>query len=293
MTFRIGWSFTLLALLAPAVLQAQSIDVPRPSPFAKVVQTVGVTDITVEYSSPGVRGRTIWGTLVPYGEVWRAGANATTKVTFSKDVTIGSTVVPAGSYAYFVIPNQSGPWTVIINKDYLQGGAFAYTKDKDIVRVDVTPEAIPNRERLAYIVSNFTNDTANLDLEWEKVRLSLPIHLNTDAQVAAAIKSVEDGAWEPYNSVANYQRLVKQDLDAAMTYVDKSIHFKETWQNLWTKAQILGAKARENGLSASAAKARYKSAVTALEKAIAVGKTAPRFFQDESAKALADWKSKL
>src|SRR4051794_332523 len=108
-----------LLLAAPASAQ---LELPRPSPNARLTQTVGLTDITVEYSSPGVKGRTIWGGLQPWGEVWRAGANATTKVTFSKDVTVGTTAVPAGSYAFFVIPNKEGAWQVILNKDFNQGG---------------------------------------------------------------------------------------------------------------------------------------------------------------------------
>jgi hypothetical protein len=271
----------LLVAVAARPAHAQSIELPRPSPNAKITQTVGLTDISVEYSSPGVKGRTIWGKVVPYGEVWRAGANATTKVTFSKPVTIGATAVPAGSYAYFVIPAEQGPWTVIINTDYLQGGAFNYSKDKDIVRVDVTPEAITSRERLAYIVSNFTNDTASLDLEWEKVRLSLPIKLDTDKQVTANIKALEDGQADPYNSIANYERLVKQDNETALAFASKAIKLKETWQGWWTKAQILAAMGKK------------KDAITAIQKAQNFGgPAAPKFFRDDSAKLLAELQGK-
>jgi hypothetical protein len=275
--------FTLLALAPTLPAFAQSIDLPRPSPGAKITQTVGLTDISVEYSSPGVKGRVIWGKgkVVPYGEVWRAGANATTKVTFSKPVTIGTTSVPAGSYAYFVIPNEQGPWTVILNTDYAQGGAFAYTKDKDVVRVDVTPEAIPSRERLVYVVSNFTNDTASLDLEWEKVRLSLPIKLDTDNQVAANIKTAEDNQWSTYNNIANYERLIKQDNETALAFAGKSIKIKETWQNFWQKAQILAAMGKK------------KEAIAALQKAQSLGGTgAPRFFKDESAELMTQLQGK-
>lgn len=96
----------LAVLLAAIPAFAQQLELPRPSPSAKITQTVGLTDVTVEYSSPGVKGRTIWGQLVPYDQVWRAGANATTKITFSKDVIVGSTPVKAGSYALFFIPGK-------------------------------------------------------------------------------------------------------------------------------------------------------------------------------------------
>jgi len=275
MRFLFACSLAALAFTAPAL----ALDVPRPSPSAKAVQTVGLTEISVEYSSPAVHGRAIWGALEPWGEVWRAGANATTKITFSRDVTIGSTKVAAGSYAFFVIPNQSGPWTVIINTDYQQGGAFKYNKALDVVRVDVTPNPIPNRERLAYLFSDFTDDGGTLNLEWEKVQVALPFKVDTAAQVETDLKNLEDNAWQPYNAAANFER-TRQQFDLGLTDVEKSIKLKETWQNLWTKAQL------------EAAKGNYKSASSTAEKARALGKDAPKNFQDDSAKALAEWKSK-
>src|SRR5207237_1427973 len=155
-------------------------------PGAMVKQTVGLTDITVDYSSPAVRGRKIWGALVPYGQVWRTGANAATKVTFSKDVTINNVAVPAGTYAFFAIPTAT-TWTLILSKEANQGGAFNYKKEQDLLRVDVKPAAAPMRERLAYLITNFTEDSASLDLEWEKVRVSLPIKMDTAKQALANI----------------------------------------------------------------------------------------------------------
>lgn len=274
-------SFTALAAVAfSSSAVAQQIDLPRPSPLGKVSQVVALTEIGVEYSSPAVGGRVIWGGLLPYGELWRAGANAATKVTFSKDVNIGGTAVPAGSYAFFLIPNKEGPWTAILNKDTTQGGTASYKKELDVVRVDVTPAAIGNRERLAYMVANGTNDSATIDLEWEKVRISVPVKLNTEAQVAANIKAVEDGNVDPYTAIANYERMIKQDYDLGLTYAEKSIRIQPTWQNQWAKAQLL------------AAKSKYKDAVAALEKAIALGKDAPKFFADQSTAQLKEWKSK-
>src|SRR5712692_11690500 len=168
------WLIAWLCLASwPAAAQLQ---LPRPSPQAKVSQTVGLTEISVEYSSPTVKGRKIWGALVPFGEVWRTGANQATKVTFSKDVTVGDTAVPAGSYALFAIPDQKA-WTLILNKNFNQNGAFAYKKELDVARVQVQPKAIAHRERLAYLVSDFTDDAASLDLVWAKVRGSPPIKL--------------------------------------------------------------------------------------------------------------------
>jgi len=270
-----------LSLLALPVL-AQEAQLPRPSPNAKVTQTVGLTDITVDYSSPGVKGRKIWGALVPFGEVWRAGANATTKLTFSKDVSIGGAAVPAGSYALFVLPAKTGGFTFIINKDFLQGGAFKYNKDLDVARVDVKPTVVPLQERLAYGFSDFSDTEAKLDLTWEKVRLSLPIKLNTDAQVAATTKRLLESAWEGPNNVARYLLAQKRDLDQALAAADRSIAIQETWLNVWTKAQLL------------AAMGNTKDAYPLAQKAQALGeKVGDDFFAAEGVKqALIDWKPK-
>jgi hypothetical protein len=148
----------------------------RPSPAAKVTQRVGLTDITVEYSSPAVKKRKIWGALVPFDKIWRTGANASTKLTFSKDVTIDSKSVPAGTYSLLTIPTAKS-WTLIINKATDIGGSVdeKYKQDQDVVRVTAKPKAGPLRERMTFIFSDTTDDATNLDLEWEKVRVTLPI----------------------------------------------------------------------------------------------------------------------
>ncbi|HME91304.1 MAG TPA: DUF2911 domain-containing protein [Myxococcaceae bacterium] len=273
-----GWMLALVCLLPyPALAQLQ---LPRPSPQAKLSQTVGLTEISIEYSSPGVKGRKIWGALVPFGQLWRAGANQATKVTFGKDVTVGDTPVPAGSYAFFAIPTQ-GAWTLILNKNPTAGTAD-YKQELDIVRVNVQPKAIAPRERLAFLIADFTDDVASLDLEWEKLRVSLPIKLGTQAQALANIKAMTDGAWAPYNNAARYMLESKKDYDAGLQLVDKSIATKEHWFNLWTKAQLL------------AAKGNYREAYAYAEKAKQLGdKTPDAFFMaDDVNKALKDWKGK-
>jgi Protein of unknown function (DUF2911) len=268
----------LLPLAAGPAL-AQSVELPRPSPAGKISQTVGLTDIAVEYSSPAVCGRPIWGSLVPYGQVWRAGANMATRVTFGKDVTIGDTAVPAGAYSFFLVPESQGPWTAVFNKEAVQPGAFNYKKELDLVRVAVQPEAIPLRERLAYLVTDFTNDAAQLSLEWEKVRVSVPIKLGTEAQLAATFKSLEDNAWAPTNAVARYYLDQTRDFDTGLSWVEKSLRIKEDWANLWTKAQLLAAKGNR------------KEALALAQKAQQLGEKAPRFFAAADVKkALVDWK---
>ncbi len=218
------------------------LELPRPSPFAKVVQTVGLTDITVDYSSPGVKGRKIWGGLVPYEQMWRAGANSATKITFSRDVSFADKPVPAGSYAFFVIPSK-GAWTVILNKKADQAGTGRdYKEAEDLLRVKVTPKAAPFRERLAYLVTDFTDDKASLDLEWEKLRLAIPIAVQTSAQALANINAAIDGGWRTYANAARYMLENKKDYDTGMKYVDQSLALKEDWFNVWIKAELVAAK---------------------------------------------------
>jgi hypothetical protein len=257
------------------------LELPRPSPFAKVVQTVGLTDITVDYSSPGVKGRKIWGAVVPYDQMWRAGANNATKLTFSRDVTFAGKPVPAGSYAFFVIPTK-GAWTVILNKKADQNGVGRdYKEADDLLRVQVTPKAAPFRERLAYLVSDFTDDKASLDLEWEKLRLPIPITVQTSAQTLANINNAIDSTWRTYANAARYMLENKKDYDTGMKYVDQSLALKEDWFNVWIKAEL------------QAAKGDLKDARATGEHAYDLGKKSQMFFlEGEVKKTLDDWKKK-
>jgi len=257
------------------------LDLPRPSPFAKVVQTVGLTDITVDYSSPGVKGRKIWGAVVPYDQMWRAGANSATKITFSRDVSFADRPVPAGTYAFFVIPSK-GAWTVILNKKADQAGTGRdYKQVDDLLRVQVTPKAAPFRERLAYGITDFTDDKASLALEWEKLRLAIPIAAQTSAQALANINSAVDGTWRTYANAARYMLESKKDYDVGLKYVDQSLGLKEDWYNVWIKAEL------------QAAKGNTKDARVTGEHAYELGKKSEGFFlEGEVKKTLEDWKKK-
>jgi hypothetical protein len=259
---------------------AQRLQLPDLSPAAKVSQTVGLTEISVEYHSPGVRGRKIWGALLPFGEVWRAGANETTKLSFSKDVTINGTAVPAGDYGLFVIPQKPGtPWTVIISKDAKMWGAFAYNKDHDLLRVDVKPVAIPEQERLGFAFPDFNNDQATLAIDWEKVRLPVVIKLATAKQSEVAIKGLEENPQSAWTQAARYELEQTKNYDAAIKLADKSIAIQESWIADWTKAQALAAKGDKKG------------AVDLAKKADDLGGKNPQgyFYAKEVKKALADW----
>lgn len=263
----------------PAFAQMQ-LQLPSKSPSSSVSQTVGLTEVTINYSSPGVRGRKVWGALVPYGEVWRAGANEATRITFSKDVMVGTTNVPAGSYSLHMIPSAK-EWTLILNKAAKQWGSYEYSKDSDLLRLQVAPKAIPQRERLAYVIADFTDEQANIDMEWEKVRVTLPVKMKTREQALANVKAAADNAWQPMNNAARYM-LDNKDFATGMTYIEKSIAVEETWQNTWTKAQLL------------AGSGKYKEATTVGEKAQALGtKNEAEFYGSDDVKmGLAAWKGK-
>jgi len=274
------FSLGVVTVLGATAARAD-LDLPRPSPFAKVSQTVGLTEITVDYSSPGVKGRKIWGGLVPYDQMWRAGANSATKVTFSKNVTFAGKPVPAGSYAFFVIPSKDA-WTVILNKKTDQSGtARDYKQADDLLRVSIKPTAAPFRERLAFLVTDFTDDKASLDLEWEKLRLSIPIVTETSKQAVASITKTLDEVWRQYANAARYMLETKKDYDTGMKYADQSLALKQDWYNLWIKAELL------------AAKGNVKDARTMGEQAYALGQKSDNFFlEGEIKKTLGEWKKK-
>lgn len=281
---RVGFCLALLLALSSAPRQSfADVDLPRPSPFAKVSQDVGLTQITVDYSCPGVKGRKIWGALVPFDKMWRTGANQATKITFSKDVTFVDKAVPAGTYSLFTIPTKDGEWTVILNKNPDQAGtARDYKSELDLVRVKVHAKPAPHRERLAFIFSDFTDDKASLDLEWEKLRVSIPIKTNTSEQALANISNALDNTWRTYANAARYMQETKKDYDSAMKYIEQSLALKEDWFNVWIKASVL------------AAKNNFKEARAQAQKAYDLGqKAGPGFFLEADVKkALAEWSKK-
>ena len=267
-------------LSRPALVQAQvMIEVPAPSPKARVEQRVGITDLSIDYSSPGVKGRKIWGEVVPYDKVWRAGANAPTKLTVSRDFTFGGMPVKAGSYAVYVTPSKKA-WTVVLNTD-LTSNQDTYDTKNDVAHAQVTPQALPAlRERLVYLFSDTQDDRSNLDLEWERVRIRVPVTIDTRALVTAGLDKAMAAAWQPHATSASYF-LEIGDLARALAAADKSIAIEPSWRNEWLRAQIQGKKGNKAEASASA------------NRALALGKGDANFernVQPTITKALAGWK---
>jgi hypothetical protein len=146
----------------------------RVSPKAEIMQAVGLTKVTISYSRPGVKGRKIWGALVPYDKVWRAGADEATKITFSSDVKVEGKKLAAGSYGFFVIPAKK-EWIVIFNKVADQWGAFTYNEAEDVIRLKMKPKTGEFEEWLKYEITKTGDYTANLTLHWEKQKVILKL----------------------------------------------------------------------------------------------------------------------
>ena len=147
---------------------------PQPSPYASTTQRIGVNDVTITYHRPGVKGRKIWGELVPFGQVWRAGANEATTITFTEDVTVEEHALRAGTYAFFTIPGEK-EWTLIFSKEPKQWGAFDYKEGKDALRVKVAPKPSPPEEWLSFRFRDLTLNSAVAVLSWEKVEVPFVI----------------------------------------------------------------------------------------------------------------------
>jgi hypothetical protein len=238
-----------------SIASAQAaLELPAPSPHARVEQRVGITDVAIDYSSPGVKGRKIWGEVVPFDKTWRAGANQPTKLTVSKDFSFGGTAVPAGTYAVFMVPGKAS-WTVLLNKNLTVSQEDHDAKD-DVAHVTVKPVALPApRERLRYTLDDTQDDRTLLDLEWERVRIQIPIAIDTRALVTAGIDKAVADAWRPAFAGASYLHDAGQD-DRALALVDRSLAIQPTWRAEWLRAQIQWKKGNKTEARASAGRAQ-------------------------------------
>jgi hypothetical protein len=176
------WYYNIVVLLFAFILftnsgQAQNNKKDlRISPKAAVIQTVGFTEVRIDYSRPGVKKREIWGKLVPYDAVWRAGANEATKITFSTDVTVEGKKLKKGSYSLFAIPGKND-WTIIFNKVADQWGAFEYNESEDALRVKVKTEKAIWQEWLSYTINKASDTSAVIRLEWEKIKVPFKVEV--------------------------------------------------------------------------------------------------------------------
>ena len=246
---------------APAPVPAPAppaVAYPRPSQHAVLTQTIGLTDVSIIYSRPGVKGRKIWGGLVPYGKVWRTGANEATEISFSNDVTVNGQPLPKATYSLHTIPGET-EWTVIFNKVNNQWGSFTYDETKDALRIKVKPRMSGEfHEWLTFEAPEISTDSGTFELAWEKLEVPFTVGTNTTAKVLAAantaIAAAKPDDWRtPYNA-ANFAFNNRLDSDAGR-WLDMSLKVKENMTNLWLKAQLQARNGDKAGAIASAEKA--------------------------------------
>jgi hypothetical protein len=295
---------------ACAVADAQGLRTPRPSQKASVMQTVGVTDLTITYSRPGVKGRTVWGdppagaaagtatlddgrsrpkdaVIVPYGHVWRAGANEATQFIVTDDVLVNGQPLKAGTYSLHAIPGRD-EWTIIFNSDAGQWGSFTYDEKKDVLRVKTKPQtASDSQEWLTYQIDPVGENSARVNIRWEKLTVPFTVEVKdvpalTLAKARQTVASAKPDDWQTPLQGANYLLNSKGDLTQALAWAEQSIKARENFNNLNLKARIL------------AAQGKTAEAVTTGEKALQVGRAANANAQALAAfeKTLGEWKSK-
>ena len=302
----------LLGVAQHAAAQAPPpLRVPRPSQKASVMQTIGVTDITITYSRPGVKGRKIWGDavpaqagvkgeatlddqnvrpkdapIVPWGHAWRTGANEATQFVVSDDVLINGQKLPAGSYSLHTIPTKD-EWTIIFNSVANQWGSFNYDSAKDTLRIKVKPEWVTqNKEWLEFWIDPVNDNSAQVNIRWEKVRVPFTVEVKdvqalTLEKARAAVAAAKPDDWRTPLQAANYAfaNPDKADLAEAGRWLDQSIKIKETFGNMSAKARVL------------AGQGKTQEAIATGEKALALGKEAKANTSDLE-RSLAEWKAK-
>jgi len=253
----------VLSLLPFAVFAQSAIRMPEASPAASVGQTIGVTDVNVTYHRPSVNKRKIWGGLVPFGTVWRTGANENTTISFSTPVKIEGQALPAGTYALYAIPGAA-QWTMIFSKFTGDWGAYNYDPSEDALRVAVTPQSVAeSQERLSYTFDDVTNSSAIASLRWEKLRVPMKIEVDLPSTMRASIASTLRGGkhWDPaaWTAAARWE-FRNGSVDTALDYINHALALSTTSGALRTKAAILEKKGDAKG--AAELRERAKSMYT-------------------------------
>jgi tetratricopeptide (TPR) repeat protein len=240
----------LSLLLVAVASRAQSAidDLPRPSQHAEVVQRIGVTDVTINYSRPLVNGRKVFGGLEAYGKVWRAGANENTTIAFSDPVTIDGKPLDPGTYGLHMIPGEN-EWTVIFSKANASWGSFTYDQKEDALRVTVKPQTSEFTEALTYEFDDLKPDSSVITMRWDKLAVPFKVAVNVNEVVEQNmhkhLRGLAQYTWDGWNDAADYLVNAKVDLEEALVYTDKSIAVEERYENLMTKSQILDLLGRK------------------------------------------------
>jgi hypothetical protein len=261
----------LITLLLPTAAFSQQLRLPRASPSATLTQAVGITDVTIKYARPGVKGRSIWGSLVPYDQVWRTGANEATTVSFSDDVNINGQKLAKGTYALFTIPGRD-QWSVVFNKQGEQWGAFNHDPAQDALRLTVKPERAEFREWLTFEIPEMSTDTAKVVIRWENLAVPFTVDTQTVSRSLAAaeraIAAMSTDRWQiPYRA-ADFA-FQNNRIEEARKWLDIASKEKENTATLWLKARM----AQREG--------RTADALRFAEQAIAAATPEQKDFADE------------
>ncbi len=277
------------AIIAPSFAQ---LELPRKSPKAKTANTIGYTEIEIVYSSPAVNGRTIWGEMVPFDQVWRAGANEATTLSVSTDLTIEGAVLPKGKYSFFLIAQEGETWTAVFNKVADQWGAYQYDETQDALRIPVEVKTLANpEERLSFSIVEQDRDLGYIRFAWEKKVLYLRFQTDLLAMVQlkieeATAKSPAEDHWKVYAQAADYLADSDRYTEWALSFANQSTELFSHSSNWWTKARL------------EAKKGDYKAAVESAGKAAEIGQanSEDQFYsasKDRMDKMVSEWKAKL
>ncbi len=244
----------LALMLTVFTLNAQ--DLPKPSPYAEVMQRIGLTDVTVKYSRPGVKDRVIFGDLEPFNQVWRTGANSSTKIEFSSDANFGGVDVKAGTYSIMSIPGEK-EWKVMLNTDLgVQEGNYKAENDVASVTVEGMKSAVKT-ERMTFWFANVTDESADLMFAWENTTWTIPVKVAVKEIAMQNIKdevSKVENSYSMYNKSARYYLDNDQDLDQALAWSMKSVSISEKFWNVYTLSLIYEAKGEKKLALATAEK---------------------------------------
>ncbi|QKG51773.1 DUF2911 domain-containing protein [Hymenobacter sp. BRD67] len=246
----------LSALLAPAAQAQTKLTIPQPSPGVHTREAFSTSFIELSYSRPSLRGRSAFGGLVPYGQVWRTGANTVTKIRFGEEVKLAGQTVPAGTYALLTIPGKAD-WTIILNRDTAQWGAYEYKQSLDVARIPAKASKLAApQESMSLSLENLRPAAADLTLTWERTQVSLPLTANPDPIVLAQIREAMKGEKKPYVMAAQYYYNTNQpDLNPAVGWLDEFIKANPTeYYGYYWKAKLLQKQGKNKEAAAAANK---------------------------------------
>ena len=253
-----------IVLLTAIVLSlptfAQPLVLPALSPTSTLTQAFSTSKIEISYSRPSMRGRTIFGDLVPFGKVWRTGANAATKITLEEAMVIGGSTIAPGTYSFYTVPGES-EWEIILNKNTGNWGAYGYSKTDDVARFVVKPTKLPSSvETFTISITDITFSSCNIELQWENTRVVVPVVCNNADRLATAIDKAVNNPSIPYQQAATYFNETNQHLDKALEYVSKALdqNPKAYW-NFMLKARI-AAKLGKKDVAKTAAEQAMNAA---------------------------------